>query len=123
MNKKSISRLIRNLAQSSDYKHKHAAILTKGGQVINTSVNKRTYNSLANRFNPVSEHASLHAEIGCILGISRKVLNKGTLYVGRIDAQGKLVMSKPCEMCEAALKHVGIKKIYFTDVDGKWRQL
>ena len=108
--------LARNAASSSPYgKLRHGALLVKGGSVINISCNKGNYNSFGNRFRLSGRgHATLHAELGCILGLSRSVTAGADVYVCRINKIGEYRLSKPCSMCHAALKHVGIKRVYYT---------
>jgi tRNA(Arg) A34 adenosine deaminase TadA len=108
--------LARNLALKSSYgKIKHGAILVKGGNVFSGSPNKENYNAFGSRFrHPDRGPATLHAELGCILGMSRNVTQGATVYVARVSTTGEFRMSKPCEMCHAALKHVGIRRVIYT---------
>ena len=100
-------------SEQSDYKH--GAVLVKGGSVINTSCNKNRLVSFGSRF--CTEHdgiATLHAELGAILGIDRNITEGATLYVARIGKDHGFRLSKPCPMCSAAMSHVGIKRVYWT---------
>ncbi len=104
---------LRYAQQQSDYKH--GAVLVKGGSVINTSCNKNRRVSFGTRF--CKEHdgiATLHAELGAILGLDRSVTEGATLYVARVGKDGGFRLSKPCSMCTAAMQHVGIKRVYWT---------
>ena len=108
--------LSRNIAYNSPYgKIRHGAILIKGGSVINASFNKDNYTSFGTRFrDPSRGHATVHAEIGCVLGLPRDVTSGADIYVCRINREGAFRNSKPCSMCHEALKHVGIKRVYYT---------
>lgn len=108
--------LARNVAYNSPYgKIRHGAVLIKGGSVINVSFNKDNYSSFGTRFrSPLRGHATVHAELGCILGLPRDVTSGADLYVCRINRKGEFRFSKPCSMCHEALKHVGIKRVYYT---------
>ena len=100
-------------SMNTDYKH--GAVLVKGGSVINTSSNKNRLASFGSRF--CKDHdgiATLHAELGAILGIDRNITEGATLYVARVGKDGGFRLSKPCSMCTAAMKHVGIKRVYWT---------
>jgi len=100
-------------SEQSDYKH--GAVVVKGGSVINTSCNKNRLASFGSRF--CKEHdgiPTLHAELGAILGLERSVTEGATLYVARVGKDGGFRLSKPCSMCTAAMKHVGIKRVYWT---------
>ena len=109
----------RNIAHNSPYgKIRHGALLVKGGSVRNVSFNKENYSSFGTRFrNPNRGHATVHAELGCILGMPRNVTSGADIYVCRINRAGEFRNSKPCAMCHAALKHVGVKRVYYTTND------
>lgn len=97
----------------SDYKH--GAVLVKGGSVINTSCNKNRRVSFGTRF--CTEHegtATLHAELGAILGLDRSITEGASIYVCRVGKDGELRLSKPCSMCHQAMTFVGIKKVYWS---------
>ena len=106
----------RNVANNSSYgKIRHGAVLIKGGSVINASFNKENYSSFGTRFrDPHRGKATVHAELGCVLGLSRNVTVGADLYVCRINRKGEFRNSKPCAMCHNALKHVGVKRVYYT---------
>jgi deoxycytidylate deaminase len=100
---------------SAQTDYKHGAVLVKGGSVINTSCNKNRLVSFGARF--CTEHdgiATLHAELGAILGLERTVTEGATLYVARIGKDGGYRLSKPCSMCTAAMQHVGIKRVFWS---------
>ena len=111
--------LARNIAYNSPYgKIRHGAIIVKGGSVLNASFNKENYSSFGTRFrSPHRGHATVHAELGCILGLARDSTIGSDVYVCRINRDGDYRNSKPCKMCHEALKHVGIKRVYYTTND------
>ena len=114
--------LAKCLAEQSDYgKFKHGAVLVQGGSVLNCSYNKDSYNSFGSRFRSINEgQATLHAELGCVLGIPRPKTTGATVYVARVNRFGEERISKPCNMCQNVLKHVGVKRVvYTTDNEGK----
>lgn len=104
------------IAQTSDFKdYRHGAVLVKGGSILNVAANKNSHVRFGNRFRKRNcGHATHHAELGCILGLDRSATNGSTLYVVRIGKKGELRMSKPCEMCQAILRHVGVKKVIYS---------
>ena len=111
--------LAKNVAFNSDYgKIRHGAVLVKGGSVINTCCNKDKFCSFGARFrDPSRGPATIHAELGCILGLPRDVTAGADIYVCRVNKRGDFRNSKPCAMCHNALKHVGIKRVYYTVSD------
>ena len=112
--------LAKNVAYNSDYgKQRHGAILVKGGSIINTCFNKDKFCSFAGKFrDPNSGPATIHAELGCVLGLARDVTSGGDIFVCRINKIGELRNSKPCIMCHQVMKHVGIKRVYYTTNEG-----
>ena len=114
--KKRYMELAKRMAEQSEYgKFKHGAVLVQGGSVLNCSYNKDNYNSFGSRFRPKSKgNATLHAEIGCVLGIPRTKTTGADVYVARVNKQGEEKISKPCRMCQNVLKHVGVKRVIYT---------
>ena len=108
--------LARNMAHNSPYgKIRHGALLAKGGSILNASFNKENFSSFGARFRTHDRgHATVHAEIGAILGMSRSSTTGSDVYVCRINKDGEFRYSKPCSMCHEAMKHVGIKRVYYT---------
>ena len=107
--------LAKRLAETSDLRHRHAAILVKGGSVISWSNNKNKYNRWAQRFRSKQNGpATIHAELGAILGVSYEKTNGADLYVVRINHKGHLCMSMPCHMCQEIMSHVGVKRVFYS---------
>ena len=111
--------LARNVAFNSQYgKIRHGAILVKGGSVINTCFNKDKFCSFGTKFrDPERGPATIHAELGCVLGLARTVTSGADIYVCRINKRGQFRNSKPCAMCHEVLKYVGVKRVYYTTGD------
>jgi len=81
------------------------------------SENKNNFCAFGNRFrNQYLQrgHATVHAELGAILGIDRRKTEGSEVYVARVGKRGNLKMSKPCPMCESAMRHVGVKRVVYT---------
>ena len=98
---------------------RHGAVLVNGNAVINKSCNKYGYSRFAARFRRRDEGmATVHAELGSILNVDRAKTEGATVYVVRINNQGETLMSRPCNMCAAAMKHCGIKKVIYSTNEG-----
>jgi deoxycytidylate deaminase len=108
--------LAKNVAYNSTYgKLRHGAVLVKGGSVLNTSFNKDSFTSFGNRFRDHGRGpATVHAEIGSVLGLAREATTGSDVYVCRINRKGQFRNSKPCSMCHEVLRHVGVKRVYYT---------
>jgi deoxycytidylate deaminase len=113
--------LAARVATQSDFPdYRHGAVLVKGGSVINTACNKDNFCSFGHRFRTEQDgHATLHAELGAILGLDRSITEGATIYVARIGKAGRFKLSKPCPMCHAAMGYVGIKRVVFS-YNGKY---
>ena len=121
MKKKRYIEFAKRVAEQSNYgKFRHGAVLVKGSSVRNISCNKHRHCSFGARFRREGHgEATLHAELGAILGVERSTTQGSTVYVARINKDGKGRISKPCAMCESAMRHVGVKRVVYTDENGK----
>ena len=103
------------IAKQSTCKQKHGAIIYKSGRVLAVGIN-------ATR----NEHPSMeisrrdytyHAECAAIRGVgntNRSANENATIYVARINRQGKPVNSFPCISCQTWAALAGIKRVVFT---------
>lgn len=109
--------LAKRAALESIYgKLRHGAVIVKGGSIVSFGFNKSNHCQFGNRFrnNLINGHATQHAEISAVLGMPRASTEGADIYVVRVNNQGKWRMSKPCSMCEDALKFVGVKRVFYT---------
>lgn len=113
-------RLAKREAFKSDSKHRHGAILAKSTRVYNSSYNINRYCQFADHHREDAGHGTLHAEIGAILGIDRKKLTGSDVYVIRLSANDELAYSRPCEMCQQAMSHVGIRRCFYSVSEKEW---
>ena len=113
--------LAQQVAEQSDYgKFRHGAVLVKGSSVRNMACNKHRHCHFGKRFRQAhTGTATLHAELGVILGMDRSITRGATVYVARVNKEGDPRMSKPCPMCENAMRHVGIKRVVYTNRNGR----
>lgn len=99
---------------------RHGAILVKGGSIVSFGFNKSNHTQFGQRFrSPNKGHATQHAEISAILGLPRSTTEGADIYVVRVNKEHQWRMSKPCPMCEEALRFVGVKRAFYTLEDGK----
>jgi len=79
---------------------------------------QRRYISLAKKVAEQSNYGKFrHGAI--LVNMDRSITQGSTIYVVRINREGLPRMSKPCPMCEGAMKHVGVKKVVYTNRDGR----
>jgi deoxycytidylate deaminase len=110
---KSYLNLAKNLAMSSKCRMKHGAVVVSGGSIISLGIN-----SMKNNPAFISEEhvfdASIHAEVDALRKIKNSVKG-GTIYVARVNRQGKPMISRPCDRCYDVIVEMGIGKIVYTD--------
>lgn len=109
--------LARRMATHGTYSNfRHGCVLVgNSGKIINCGFNKSRYTSFGARFRRKDHgRATVHAELSVILNLDRHLTHGATVYVVRIGADGNLRNSKPCEMCQAAMEFVGIKKVVYS---------
>jgi deoxycytidylate deaminase len=113
--KRKLFAIAAKIANSSTYhKHHHGAILIKGGKIVNTSCNKSQHCEFAERFRDEPGYGTIHAELGCILGLPRKLTIGTSILVVRVSQDGNWKLSKPCSMCEKCLKYVGVIRVLYS---------
>lgn len=87
--------------------------------MINVSANKNNHCNFGRRFRGYNNKnfSTLHAELGAVLGLDQSQTSGSIAYVVRVKGD-EWRMSKPCPMCEGALRHCGVKKVVYTTNDG-----
>ena len=100
-------------AQKSNYFQKVGAVIVKKKTILSRGHNyaHKSAKKLHPRFQEWSH--SVHAEVDCILK-ARTDLRGAVIYVIRIGSNGEFRFAKPCKHCRAYLKHVGIKKMFYS---------
>jgi len=109
--------LAKKMALQSEFpESRHGAVLVKGSSVRNMAHNKDNFCSFGKRFQRTHQgRTTVHAELGVILGLDRSITSGATVYVARVGkADDEYRLSKPCSMCHAALKYVGVKRVVYT---------
>jgi len=116
--------LARRVSHQSDYTQRHGAVLVKGSNVVNVSCNKNKFSSFALKFRRRNkDYATVHAELGSVLNVERSNTEGSTVYVVRTNNQDDLRLSKPCNMCEEAMRWVGIKKVIYSTSDNTFKEM
>ena len=94
-------------------KQRLAACIVRKRQLISVGFNKKKTHPLQWKFSKCDEAVYLHAEIDAIIN-AREDIRGATMYVLRVMKDGKTGLAKPCEGCARAIKHYGIKRVYWT---------
>jgi deoxycytidylate deaminase len=115
--------LARQVALTSQHgKFRHGAVLVKRSTVLALGCNDSRPTRFGKRFRAAQMgQATVHAELACVLNAPRSATDGADVYVVRVNPSGELRNSKPCEMCQAALKFVGVRRVLFsTSFDGQF---
>lgn len=103
-------------AKKSHHKSRHGCIIFKGSRILSTGFNQlRHCSKLDKKY--LKWVGSLHAEQATIL-FNQSDLKRSSLLVIRLNNMGQLMYSKPCKVCEALIRDVGITKIYYSGKGG-----
>lgn len=101
----------------------HISFLVKSGKIIHIGWNK-------NRTHPInlnhpyhSGRVGLHAELDVCLKSGKDDLSDYEMIVIRVDRNGKVCNSKPCNGCQSVIKQFGIRETWFSNNDGQLNKL
>lgn len=99
--------------KSTHPKHQLGCVIVSKNEIVGLGVNKF-------KTHPKSNHPfqMIHAELDATLGLPRTALKGSDVYVYRETKDGKKANSKPCPYCEAALREVGVRHIFYTTEHG-----
>lgn len=103
----------------STYHIRIGAVIFNNKRIISSG-----HNGLRTSSNIPDKHKnyinSLHAEQAALLNVDWNKVKGCSILVMKISkTKGSLSNAKPCPMCYKILKHVGIKKIYYTNEKGE----
>ena len=92
---------------------KHGAVVVSGSSVLamHPNLHRNHPSCVPDRL----DEASVHAEAAAIYAVKDKSRLRGaTIYVARVNNQGDLRYSKPCDSCESLINDVGIRRVVHT---------
>ena len=97
------------------------AVVVQGHRIISSGYNSCKSDPVQKQYNKYrfSEDtpASIHAEVMALKGLMNRDdidFKNVSLYVYRESKSGKLAMAKPCASCDALIKDLGIRHVYYT---------
>lgn len=123
--------LAKNACHYSDFrKARLGAVLVHKGKVLSVGWNSCKTSPLQkslNRFRDYdldcsAAHHTLHAEVSCLSKIKDLDIDwgKANLFVYRIKKDGSAGLARPCKACQALIKNMGIKNIYYSTDNNSW---
>lgn len=107
-------------AKKSEYIVKVGCVIFKGSKIISSAHNDlRSCSGISTKHRKWMN--SLHAEQAAILNAGSWNKLKGcSLLVMKVSKTlSRLSNAKPCNFCEATIRYVGIKNVYYTNEDGE----
>jgi deoxycytidylate deaminase len=121
---KKVIKLAKDASKLSDHPRVHiGAIVYNKNTILGVGFNQQKSHPLQKLYNKCRpytlENDYLHAEIMAILNADYNAFG-ATLLVYRHNKNGELANCKPCEACQQAIKHYGIKKVIYIE-DGIYK--
>ena len=112
----------KSMSELSDFKQQHiGAVAVSGHKIISSGFNSCKTNPTQKRLNihrfDADTPATIHAELSCLLPlINRRDIDfrDVSLYIYREYKNGDLAIARPCASCEALIRSLGIRNIYYT---------
>jgi len=95
---------------------KLGAVLFDKGVIINAKGNCTKTHPGLRHYTP---WPVLHAESRCILSHGLDNCDGLELLVVRINKTGNVTMARPCDVCGELIKDVGIKRVWYSDWEGR----
>lgn len=100
------------MAEASDVKHKHGAVVVKAGRPVSLGVNKWKNRDMLQSLEGYNPNLTVHAEIDALSRVSDA--RGAVVYIARVSKTGDKQFSRPCNNCAKALAQAGVKKIVYT---------
>lgn len=121
--------LARNACYYSDFmKARLGAVLIYKDKVMSVGWNSTKTSPLQrqlNRYrgyniNTSTAYDTLHAEVACLSKIRDLDIdwNRASLFIYRIKKDGSKGLARPCKGCQALIKSMGIKNVYYSTDNG-----
>jgi deoxycytidylate deaminase len=119
-----VVRLSRNLIECTPHQFKHFSFAIKRNAIYSVGWNKpwQTH-PLGLRFH--HKISSIHSEISCLskLNVVPAEFSKFTIINVRLDKEGTVRLSKPCQCCQNMLAAFGITEVYYSSNSGGFEKL
>ncbi len=124
---KSYFKAARAMMTLSDYKKQRiGCVAIYGHKIISSGYNTTVTNPLQKRYNQLrftcdSTSHSKHAELDCLLPLLHRKdidFSRVSLYLYREQKSGELACARPCPSCQALIKELGIRHIYYSNDGG-----
>lgn len=94
-------------------KQRMVACLVRKKRVISIGIAQKKTHPLQARFCKHEKAIYLHAEISAIVN-AREDVRGADLYIMRVRPDGERGLAKPCRGCARAIKHYGVRNVYYS---------
>lgn len=122
-------KLAHNACFYSDFaKARLGAVLIYKGKTVSVGWNSTKTSPLQRELNRYrgydvdapESHNTLHAEVACLTKAKGLDIDwsRANLFVYRIKKNGSAGLARPCKGCQALIKSMGIKNVYYSTDDG-----
>ena len=71
----------------------------------------------------IRHDVGIHSELSSVIKLGTENLNKHQMINVRIDLNGEVTISKPCNGCQDMINQLGINEVYYTDKNGIFKKL
>lgn len=120
----SLCRMYDYIYTDKPYKHtKTVSFLIYKGKVVSFGINSDKTSPLQNKYRLTTKLRYVenfvdkeHSEINCLGKVHPKFsFNKCEIVIISKKRDGEFRLARPCDVCMACIKDLGIKKIYYTN--------
>tara|TARA_Y100000401_G_C8311655_1_gene220087 strand:- start:976 stop:1371 length:396 start_codon:yes stop_codon:yes gene_type:complete len=131
MNKKNFKKYIELSKALVTRNSRHVSFIVNKGKILSIGLNnpQKThpkilkYNYINREKEDIRHDVGIHSELSSVIKLGTENLNKHQMINVRIDLNGEVTMSKPCNGCQDMINQLGINEVYYTDKNGIFKKL
>jgi cytidine deaminase len=90
----------------------HGAVVITRGKIVGRGFNQ--YREIVNKRKVLSIHAEVSAIQNALRNITLEELSQSTLVIVRVNKQGDIIYSYPCENCRKFIHEKKLKTVYYS---------
>lgn len=111
-------------ANKSTLPFRVGAVIVRGGRIISSGCNLRRFTRrLPNRHHEEGLCAEQAAILKLLTAKRQTEMVGAIIYVTRTTKRGKISIARPCSFCQELSRSVGIRKIFYTDVNSQVKEM
>ena len=109
------------IALENEQQYHLAAWFKSGGELTFGTNSDKCSARFRRQYKDGSIGYHLHAEMDLLLKMGHNIADE--ICVIRFKKNGDITMAKPCRYCQKFLKTYGVKRVRYTNWDGKWESM